>query len=126
MKRALLSAAILALLSVDSFGQTEAVTVENPNAPEISFETETIDYGNIEVGSDRIREFKFKNTGKSPLIIQNARGSCGCTVRLIVELPKGENGTRYELNSPTQSINLSPPVLPMRTSMPAPPYARSS
>lgn len=94
MKRALLSAAILALLSVDSFGQTEAVTVENPNAPEISFETETIDYGNIEVGSDRIREFKFKNTGKSPLIIQNARGSCGCTVPTWPKEPilPGEEG----------------------------------
>ena len=25
-------------------------------------------------------KFKFKNTGKEPLIISNATGSCGCTV----------------------------------------------
>ena len=30
------------------------------------------------------------------------------------------------MNSPTQSIRRSPPVLPIRMSMPAPPYARSS
>src|SRR6266849_7223226 len=41
-------------------------------------------------------------------------------------MPNGENGTRYELNSPTQSIIRSPPVLAMSTSRPAPPYPRSS
>jgi hypothetical protein len=52
----------------------------DPNAPEISFETETIDYGTIKQGEDGTRIFKFKNTGKDPLVISNARGSCGCTV----------------------------------------------
>ncbi len=53
---------------------------ENPNAPEISFEKEVHDYGTIKQGADGGCEFKFKNTGKEPLIISNARGSCGCTV----------------------------------------------
>ena len=52
----------------------------NPNAPEISFVTEVIDYGTIEHNADGNREFKFKNTGKEPLIITNCQGSCGCTV----------------------------------------------
>ncbi len=52
----------------------------NPNAPEISFEKETIDYGTIEQGADGKREFVFTNTGKEPLIITNAKGSCGCTI----------------------------------------------
>lgn len=52
----------------------------NPNAPEISFTTEVIDYGTIEHNADGNREFKFKNTGKEPLIITNCQGSCGCTV----------------------------------------------
>jgi hypothetical protein len=51
----------------------------DPNAPEITFESETIDYGTIENGANGVREFKFKNTGKSPLIIQNVVGQCGCT-----------------------------------------------
>lgn len=53
---------------------------ENPNAPQISFEKEVINYGTIEQGDNGKREFKFTNTGKEPLIITNAKGSCGCTV----------------------------------------------
>jgi hypothetical protein len=52
----------------------------NPNAPEIAFDTEVIDYGTIEHNADGNRVFKFKNTGKEPLIITNCTGSCGCTV----------------------------------------------
>lgn len=52
----------------------------NPNAPEISFEKETINYGTIDQGADGQREFVFTNTGKEPLIITHAKGSCGCTV----------------------------------------------
>src|SRR6478752_5393775 len=50
----------------------------------------------------------------------------GGTCRLTVDMPNGENGTRKELNSPTQSIRRSPPVLAISTSSPAPPTARSS
>ena len=72
MKKALLSLSFLALTVLGANAQTEAVTVENPNAPEISFETETIDYGTIEKGANGVREFAFTNTGKQPLIISNA------------------------------------------------------
>ncbi len=53
---------------------------DNPNAPEIVFEKEVHDYGTMKQGGNGECEFKFKNTGKEPLIISNARGSCGCTV----------------------------------------------
>lgn len=59
---------------------TASVTPENPNAPEIIFENENIDYGTVEYDADGNREFKFKNKGKEPLIIYSATGSCGCTV----------------------------------------------
>lgn len=52
----------------------------NPNAPEIAFDQETIDYGTIDQGDNGQRIFTFTNTGKEPLIITNAKGSCGCTV----------------------------------------------
>src|SRR6266853_2544074 len=57
-----------------------AKKAENPNAPEMTFSFETFDYGTVKNGSDGTCEFKFKNTGKEPLVISNARGSCGCTV----------------------------------------------
>lgn len=47
---------------------------------EITFETDVIDYGTIEKGDDGVREFKFTNTGSSPLFINQVRSSCGCTI----------------------------------------------
>lgn len=46
----------------------------------MTFESTEIDYGTIQQGSDKVRHFKFKNTGNEPLTITNAKGSCGCTV----------------------------------------------
>lgn len=48
--------------------------------PAMSFEKTEIDYGTIQQNADPLRKFKFKNTGTEPLVIKNARGSCGCTV----------------------------------------------
>ena len=105
MKKALLSLSLMAFTVMSAIGQTEAIQVENPNAPEISFETEVIDYGNIDKGADGVREFKFTNTGKSPLIISNARGSCGCTVPTWPKEPikPGESNVikvKYDTNRP--------------------------
>ncbi|MEJ6617143.1 MAG: DUF1573 domain-containing protein [Crocinitomicaceae bacterium] len=46
----------------------------------IDFSKETHDYGTIENGANGQCTFEFKNTGNAPLIISNAKGSCGCTV----------------------------------------------
>lgn len=70
-----------------SNAQESATANPNPNAPEITFETEVIDYGTIEHNADGNREFKFKNTGKEPLIISGAQGSCGCTVPTFPKEP---------------------------------------
>jgi hypothetical protein len=60
---------------------TEPVKVEdNPNAPEITFEKTTHDYGTVVYGGDGTCFFKFTNTGKEPLILQQPQSSCGCTV----------------------------------------------
>ena len=60
----------------------------------IEFESETIDYGVIEKGSDGVRVFKFKNTGNAPLIVSAVKSSCGCTVPKKPTAPilPGENG----------------------------------
>ena len=70
------------------------VKEDNPNAPEITFEKDVHDYGTIKQGADGTCEFKFKNTGKEPLIISNAKGSCGCTVPTYPKEPimKGQTG----------------------------------
>jgi hypothetical protein len=73
-------------------GATPAVA--SPDAAVISFEHGMYNFGKIAQGEKVHYDFKFKNTGKSPLIITNATASCGCTVP---ETPKepikpGESG----------------------------------
>lgn len=83
MKKAILSVGLMLAVAFVGRVNAQGTTTQdptNPNAPEIVFETEVIDYGTIEHNADGNREFKFKNTGKEPLIISNSTGSCGCTV----------------------------------------------
>lgn len=60
--------------------QTTKSSTKKSKAPEIIFEKTTHDYGNIMSGDDGECEFKFKNTGKEPLVLTNVYSSCGCTV----------------------------------------------
>ena len=55
-------------------------TAPNPNQAEITFDKEIHDFGTIEYAGNGTYEFKFRNSGKEPLILSNAKGSCGCTV----------------------------------------------
>lgn len=54
--------------------------IDTANAPVMSFASTTYDFGKIKEGEKVSFNFKFTNTGKSPLIIQSAAASCGCTV----------------------------------------------
>jgi hypothetical protein len=54
--------------------------VSPENLPVIEFEEETHDFGKITQGEKVSFSFKFKNTGKSNLLISSAQASCGCTV----------------------------------------------
>lgn len=46
----------------------------------IQFEETTYNFGTVKDGDKVKHIYKFKNTGKAPLIISDAKGSCGCTV----------------------------------------------
>lgn len=70
----------MSLIGFVGFAQTDKVNSGNTSAPEITFEYELHDYGTIDYGSDGVYAFKFTNTGKDPLVISDAKGSCGCTV----------------------------------------------
>ena len=54
--------------------------VNQDNLPFFEFEEEVKDFGEITQGESVKTIFKFKNVGKSNLIISSAQGSCGCTV----------------------------------------------
>lgn len=48
--------------------------------PVMSFEKAEHDFGSIVQGTPQETIFKFTNTGNAPLIITDAKSSCGCTV----------------------------------------------
>jgi hypothetical protein len=71
----------------------------------IEFTSDTVDYGEIEKGSDGVRVFEFKNTGSAPLIISKVSSSCGCTIPKKPEGPimpgeMGEIQVKYDTNRP--------------------------
>jgi len=90
-------------------------TPVNPNAPTIEFESDVIDYGTVDYNGNGLREFAFTNTGKEPLIISRAKGSCGCTVPTWPKEPimPGESGVikvKYATNRSgrfTKTITIS-------------------
>ena len=76
-----------ALMACNSAGTTDtatdstgATTTVNANAPIMKFEFDSHDFGKVSSGDKVTYEFKFTNTGQSPLIVSNATASCGCTV----------------------------------------------
>ena len=79
--------------------QTETKVVDAT----IDFESKVVDYGTIEHNSDGERKFIFTNNGTEPLLIKNAKGSCGCTVPTWPREPiapgtTAEIGVKYATN----------------------------
>ena len=72
MKRILLSAAVFAL-SATAFAQSKVADVAK-------FASETIDFGKIKQGVPQKGTFTVTNIGKTPLIIEQANPTCGCTI----------------------------------------------
>lgn len=62
--------------------------------PVIQFERTTYDFGEVVQGEKLSYTFKFKNTGKSNLIIFSSEATCGCTTSTPPKAPirPGESG----------------------------------
>jgi hypothetical protein len=152
MKKLILTSAVaLAALFVSNttFAQVVETTTDAPvqtSKAQIKFEKETHDYGTIKNGADGSCVFEFKNTGTEPLMITNAKGSCGCTVPEWPKEPiapgaKGSIKVHYDTkrtgginksvtitsnasNEPTKIIYIKGEVLaPESTETPATPVA---
>jgi len=70
-------------------------TYEKGALPVMSFEKDFHDFGRLSSGEKVTYAFKFKNTGKSLLIISHVGTSCGCTVSSFPKQPikPGEEAT---------------------------------
>lgn len=90
----------------------------------ISFASLDHDFGSIDQGSTNNYVFTFTNTGNEPLIITNAKGTCGCTVPRWPKEPiaPGETGELEiiykpgkQKNSQTKSITVTANTEPEKT-----------
>ncbi len=63
--------------------------------PVAAFAVVEHDFGTVPEGPKVAYEYKVKNTGQAPLIIQNAQPSCGCTVPNWTKEPIPVGGTGF-------------------------------
>jgi len=83
MKKLFSLLTLLSFAVTFTFAQVQPATAPATapaDGPVMELASETVDFGTIEQDSDPYRSVTFKNTGTEPLIIKNAKGSCGCTV----------------------------------------------
>lgn len=102
MKKMILMAAFVVATASVTLAQADkaqtaspAKPVDSKNVPVMKFDKEEYNFGAIKQGDKVEYAFEFVNTGKDPLIITEAHGSCGCTVPVWPKEPvkKGEKGT---------------------------------
>jgi len=110
-------------VSGSSGKDTSGIKYEKGALPGIAFEEVFHDFGKLNEGEKVTYAFKFKNTGKAPLIINNVSTSCGCTVSSYPKKPikpgegasidisfdsEGKHG--FQSKSITVYTNTQPPV----------------
>lgn len=66
-------------LNNDNFEIT-ADLIDPKNPPVIEFSENIYEFDTVAVGAQVEYTFKFKNTGKTPLLINSVKAGCGCTV----------------------------------------------
>ncbi len=66
---------------------------DNTPKTTISFAESEHNFGSVNQDSENKHVFKFTNTGTEPLIITNAKGSCGCTVPTYPKEPIAPGAT---------------------------------
>lgn len=73
---------------------TATPVIADADAPKVQVEKAIYEFGEIKQGEKVTYAFKFKNTGKTPLIITNATATCGCTQPEYPSAPvkPGEDG----------------------------------
>lgn len=104
-----------------------AAAANTPPAPTgptttMTFEEQTFDFGTVTEGEKVSHTYMFTNTGNEPLVLSDAKGSCGCTVpkwprepiapgetgQITVEFnSKGKKGQRNQ--KVTITANTNPP-----------------
>ncbi len=95
---------------------------QKKNPPIITFDEDHYDFGTIKQGDVITHEFKFKNTGKGPLLIRKVTTSCGCTTTFYTRdtIKPGQSGVlRVKFNS-TGKMGKQQKIITVVTNSPDP------
>ncbi len=113
MRKIILALSAIALISFTSCKEKASNKVNSENVtvaaerdeaakavPVMTFEETEFDFGTIEQNTAQEHIFVFTNTGNAPLIVTDAKSSCGCTVPnppkdAIAPGEKGELKVKY-------------------------------
>ena len=127
MKKGLLVLGVLSAMIFTSCKEDAASKVKEENVevaaardaaatsyPVIAFDETEFDFGTIDKGTSVEHKFTFTNTGKAPLVIVDAKSSCGCTVPEYSKNPvapgdKGELLVKYNgsgTNQVTKTVTI--------------------
>lgn len=96
------------------------------NVAKITFTDEVFDYGTVKAGEIVEHTFKFKNTGVAPLMIEQAKSTCGCTVPQFPKDPiapgaSGEISVRFDSKNKSgrqrKPVNVTANTWPKLTSV---------
>ena len=116
----------------------ETVAPSNPNAAvpqpsvaapvgamtSMTFAEDVFDFGSVTEGEVITHTYSFTNTGNEPLIVSDARGTCGCTVpsRPTAPIAPGEDGeitvrfdTRSKVGDRQQKVTITANTDPAKT-----------
>lgn len=88
----------------------------------IDFDSKRFDFGEVQEGDIVEHTFTFVNTGRTPLLISDARSTCGCTVPDWPEEPiaPGEQGSiRVRFNTENKIRQQNKPVTITANTLPA-------
>ena len=80
-------------VSEEKVAEAETRDANSGKFPVITFAEKEFDFGTIDQGTNVEHVFKFTNTGDAPLVIVNAKSSCGCTVPTYPKTPVAPGDT---------------------------------
>lgn len=97
-------------------------TQDTVNVAKMTFEETSFHFGEVKEGDIVSHTYQFTNTGKVPLIISDARSTCGCTVPTWPKEPiePGESGSiSVEFNTTNKQSDQRKPIIVTANTYPA-------
>lgn len=97
-------------------------TTDTVNVAKMEFAETRYDFGSVKAGEVVSKTFAFTNTGKVPLLITDARSTCGCTVADYPEhliLPGEKGKILVEFDTKNKSGRQHKPVTLTANTYPA-------